>query len=66
MSRWRTPKCDSASMTALWAAGMAPIVPASPIPFAPRGFRSVGVIKRKVLLTPTTVGSTTLIITERV
>ena len=43
MSRWRIPRWARASMTALWAAGMAAIVPASPMPFTPRGFWSVGV-----------------------
>ena len=43
MSRWRMPRWARASITALWAAGMAPIVPASPMPFTPRGFWSVGV-----------------------
>ncbi len=40
---WRTPRCDTASTTALCTAGIAPIVPDSPIPFAPSGFRCVGV-----------------------
>ena len=33
----RTPNGASASTTALWTAGVAPIVPDSPIPFAPSG-----------------------------
>jgi hypothetical protein len=43
MSRCRTPRCASASTTAFWTAGIEPIVPASPIPFAPSGFLGVGV-----------------------
>ena len=43
MSMWRTPRCDRASTTALCTAGVAPIVPASPMPFAPIGFSGVGV-----------------------
>ena len=43
MSRWRTPRCASASITAFCTAGTEPIVPASPIPLAPRGFNGVGV-----------------------
>src|SRR5262249_46204299 len=31
MSTWRTPRCESASTTAFWTAGVAPIVPDSPI-----------------------------------
>src|SRR2546425_1029536 len=42
MSRWRTPNGESASTTALTMAGGIPIVPASPIPLAPRGLRSDG------------------------
>ena len=40
---WRTPKCDSASHTALCTAGVEPIVPDSPMPFAPSGLWGVGV-----------------------
>lgn len=43
MSMWRTPRRDSASITAFWTAGPAPMVPPSPTPFARNGFRSVGV-----------------------
>ena len=43
MSRWRMPRCDSASHTALCTAGVEPIVPDSPMPFAPSGLRDVGV-----------------------
>ena len=43
MSMWRTPRWLTASMTAFWVAGAAPIVPASPMPLAPSGFMSVGV-----------------------
>ena len=43
MSMLRTPKCDSASTTAFQTAGVAPIAPASPMPFAPSGLRGVGV-----------------------
>src|SRR5215469_13260988 len=42
MSRWRTPKGASASITAFMSAGSAPTVPASPTPLAPRGFTLVG------------------------
>ena len=38
ISTWRTPYGASASITALWTAGVEPIVPDSPIPFAPSGF----------------------------
>ena len=43
MSMWRTPRWASASTTAFWTAGVAPIVPDSPIPLAPSGLRGVGV-----------------------
>ena len=43
MSMWRTPRWESASMTAFCTAGPAPMVPPSPTPFALNGFRSVGV-----------------------
>ena len=43
MSMWRIPRCETASTTALCTAGVEPIVPASPIPLAPSGFRGVGV-----------------------
>ena len=43
MSMWRTPSWDSASITAFWTAGPAPMVPPSPTPFARKGLRSVGV-----------------------
>ena len=43
MSTWRTPRCASASTTALCTAGPAPMVPDSPIPLAPSGLRGVGV-----------------------
>ena len=33
MSMWRTPRCDTASMTALCTAGVEPMVPDSPMPF---------------------------------
>src|SRR5262249_46511226 len=42
-STLRTPRCDSASMTALCTAGVDPIVPDSPMPFAPSSFAGVGV-----------------------
>ena len=38
---WRTPKGARASTTAFWTAGVAPIVPDSPIPFAPSEFTAV-------------------------
>ena len=37
MSMCRTPRWLTASMTAFWMAGVAPIVPASPIPLTPSG-----------------------------
>jgi hypothetical protein len=43
MSRCRTPRWASASITAFCTAGIAPIVPASPMPLAPSGFIGVGV-----------------------
>ena len=43
MSMWRMPRCATASMTAFCMAGVAPIVPASPMPFTPSGFTVVGV-----------------------
>src|SRR5690606_28057690 len=43
MSTWRTPRWASASTTADWTAGVAPIVPDSPMPLAPGGFTKVGV-----------------------
>src|SRR6267378_1319784 len=43
MSMCLTPSGDSASMTALTAAGVDPIVPASPMPFTPSGFVLVSV-----------------------
>jgi len=43
MSMWRTPRCETASTTALCTAGVEPIVPDSPIPFAPSGLSGVGV-----------------------
>ena len=49
MSTWRTPRWVSASITALWTAGPAPIVPPSPTPFAPSGFRSVRVASGTVV-----------------
>ena len=42
-SMWRTPRCESASITALCTAGVEPIVADSPIPLAPSGFSGVGV-----------------------
>ena len=43
MSMWRTPRCDTASITAFWIAGVDPIVAASPMPLAPSGFSGDGV-----------------------
>ncbi len=43
MSTWRTPRWARASTTALWTDGVEPIVPDSPMPLAPSGFRDVGV-----------------------
>lgn len=42
-SRWSTPSQPMASSTAFCTAGVAPIVPHSPMPFAPRGLSGVGV-----------------------
>jgi len=39
VSRWRTPRGDSASFTAFTRAGSAPTVPASPTPLAPSVYR---------------------------
>ena len=39
----RTPRWDTASITAFWTAGMAPIVPDSPNPLAPSSLTYVGV-----------------------
>ena len=43
MSMCCTPRCASASITAFCTAGVAPIVPDSPMPLAPSGLRGVGV-----------------------
>ena len=43
MSIWRTPRCAIASTTALCTAAVEPIVPDSPMPFAPSGLTCVGV-----------------------
>ena len=43
MSTWRTPYADNASITAFCTAGVDPMVPASPTPFAPSGLSGVGV-----------------------
>ena len=43
MSMSFTPRWARASTTALTTAGVAPIVPASPTPLAPRGLTGVGV-----------------------
>ena len=43
MSMWVTPRCDKASTTAFWIAGVEPIVPDSPIPLAPSGLRGLSV-----------------------
>ena len=48
MSMWVTPRWARASTTAFWTAGVAPIVPDSPIPLAPSGFSGVGVWVRSV------------------
>lgn len=42
-SMCRTPRSERASMTAFCTAGADPIVPDSPMPFAPRGLSGVGV-----------------------
>src|SRR6266571_3561958 len=43
MSMWRMPRWLTASMTEFCVAGVAPIVPASPMPFAPSGLMMAGV-----------------------
>src|SRR5581483_5528421 len=43
ISMWRMPNGERASTTAETRAGVAPIVPASPTPFAPNGFTGEGV-----------------------
>ena len=43
MSMCVTPRCDTASTTAFWIAGVEPIVPDSPMPFAPSGLRGLSV-----------------------
>ncbi len=43
MSMCVTPRCDTASTTAFWIAGVEPMVPDSPMPFAPSGFRGLSV-----------------------
>ena len=43
MSMWVIPRCDTASITAFWMAGVEPIVPDSPMPFAPSGLRGLSV-----------------------
>ena len=40
---WVTPRWLSASTTALWMAGVDPIVPDSPMPLAPSGLRGLSV-----------------------
>ena len=49
MSMWRTPRWETASITAFWTAGPAPMVPPSPMPLAPSGFRSVAVSSATVM-----------------
>ncbi len=39
----RTPRCATASITAFCTAGVAPMLPASPMPLAPSGLYVVGV-----------------------
>ena len=43
MSMCVTPRWRTASITALWIAGVDPIVPDSPMPLAPSGLRGLGV-----------------------
>src|SRR5215470_16593717 len=43
MSMWRTPRWLTASMTEFCTAGVAPIVPASPMPLTPSGLMVAGV-----------------------
>src|SRR5215471_444617 len=49
MSRWRTPRCLRASITAFTMAGVEPMVAASPIPLAPMGLNGVGVTVSSVV-----------------
>jgi hypothetical protein len=48
MSMLRTPNGCSASTTAFQTAGVEPIAPDSPMPFAPSGLRGDGVCVRSV------------------
>jgi hypothetical protein len=43
MSMCVTPRWRTASTTAFWIAGVEPMVPDSPMPFAPRGLRGLSV-----------------------
>ena len=43
MSMCLIPRWDTASTTALWMAGVEPMVPDSPIPLAPSGLRGLSV-----------------------
>src|SRR6516162_9739742 len=45
-----TPRCERASTIAFMTAGVAAIVPASPIPLTPRGFVGLGVTVRSVTM----------------
>src|SRR5215468_3049426 len=58
MSMCRTPRCESASITAFCTAGVAPMVPASPMPLTPSGFSVVGVS----LVTSSKLGSSAAVI----
>src|SRR5262245_24685975 len=46
VSRWWMPRCPRASTTALYTAGIEPIVPDSPMPLAPSSLANVGVSMR--------------------
>ncbi len=50
ISRWRMPSGDSASTAAFTTAGVAAIVPASPMPFAPSGLTGDGVTVRSSVI----------------
>ena len=43
MSMCLTPRCETASTTAFWMAGVDPMVPDSPMPLAPSGLRGLSV-----------------------
>ena len=58
----RMPRCDSASTTAFWTAGVDPIVPDSPIPLAPSGLFGLGVSVVAALALPFVLGRWSLMV----